>query len=73
MPGGVSRWNAGKDLTWEPLRTELVAEVRYEHVLSGGSATAVASCASAPTARPTAAPTRSSTRSPPPSSRDIFL
>ena len=35
MPGGVSRWNAGKDLTWEPLRPELVAEVRYEHVLSG--------------------------------------
>ena len=35
MPGGVSRWNAQKDLSWEPLRPELVAEVRYEHVLSG--------------------------------------
>jgi ATP-dependent DNA ligase len=35
MPGGQSRWNAQKDLTWEPLRTELVAEVRYEHVLGG--------------------------------------
>jgi ATP-dependent DNA ligase len=35
MPGGVSRWNAQKDLSWEPLRTELVAEVRYEHVLAG--------------------------------------
>ena len=35
MPGGVSRWNAQKDLSWEPLRTELVAEVRYEHVQSG--------------------------------------
>jgi ATP-dependent DNA ligase len=35
MPGGVSRWNAQKDLSWEPLRVELVAEVRYEHVLSG--------------------------------------
>ena len=35
MPGGVSRWNAGKDLSWEPLRPELVAEVRYEHVLAG--------------------------------------
>ena len=35
MPGGMSRWNAQKDLTWEPLRPELVAEVRYEHVLSG--------------------------------------
>ncbi|MCW4354332.1 ATP-dependent DNA ligase [Hoyosella sp. YIM 151337] len=35
MPGGQSRWSAGKDLTWEPLRVELVAEVRYEHVQSG--------------------------------------
>src|SRR5690606_19780571 len=31
MPGGESRWSAGKDLSWEPLRPELVAEVRYEH------------------------------------------
>jgi ATP-dependent DNA ligase len=30
MPGGVSRWNAGKDLSFEPLRIELVAEVAYE-------------------------------------------
>ena len=35
MPGGQSRWSAGKDLSWEPLRPEWVAEVRYEHV-SGG-------------------------------------
>ena len=35
MPGGQSRWNAQKDLTWEPLRPELVAEVKYEHVLGG--------------------------------------
>ncbi|WP_026306747.1 ATP-dependent DNA ligase [Smaragdicoccus niigatensis] len=35
MPGGLSRWNNGKDLSWEPLRTELVAEVRYEHLQSG--------------------------------------
>ena len=35
MPGGISRWNAQKDLSWEPLRAELVAEVRYEHVQSG--------------------------------------
>jgi ATP-dependent DNA ligase len=35
QPGGQSRWNAGKDLSWEPLRAELVAEVRYEHVLAG--------------------------------------
>ncbi|MGH3431149.1 MAG: ATP-dependent DNA ligase [Mycobacteriales bacterium] len=35
MPGGQSRWTASKDLSWEPLRPELVAEVRYEHVLAG--------------------------------------
>jgi ATP-dependent DNA ligase len=35
MPGGQSRWNAGKDLSWEPVRVERVVEVRYEHVLSG--------------------------------------
>jgi ATP-dependent DNA ligase len=32
MPGGQSRWNAGKDLSWEPLRAELVLEVTYEHM-----------------------------------------
>jgi ATP-dependent DNA ligase len=32
IPGGLSRWNAGKDLSWEPLRVELVAEVAYEHL-----------------------------------------
>jgi ATP-dependent DNA ligase len=32
MPGGQSRWNAGRDLTWEPLRPELVVEVRYDHL-----------------------------------------
>ena len=31
-PGGVSRWNAGKDLAWEPLRPELVCEVSYDHL-----------------------------------------
>jgi ATP-dependent DNA ligase len=31
-PGAQSRWNAGKDLTWEPLRLDLVAEVAYEHL-----------------------------------------
>jgi ATP-dependent DNA ligase len=35
MPGGFSRWNATKDLSWEPVRIERVVEVRYEHVLSG--------------------------------------
>jgi len=32
MPGGLSRWSRGKDLTWEPLRPELVVEVTYEHM-----------------------------------------
>ena len=32
MPGAASRWNAGKDLSWEALRVELVAEVAYEHL-----------------------------------------
>lgn len=32
LPGGQSRWNATKDLSWEPLRAELVAEVAYEHM-----------------------------------------
>jgi ATP-dependent DNA ligase len=32
LPGAVSRWNAKKDLTWEPLRPERVVEVRYEHM-----------------------------------------
>jgi ATP-dependent DNA ligase len=32
MPGGQSRWNAGKDLSWEPLRLERVAEVKYDHM-----------------------------------------
>ena len=32
MPGGHSRWSQGKDLSWEPLRPELVVEVAYEHM-----------------------------------------
>jgi ATP-dependent DNA ligase len=32
MPGAQSRWSAGKDLSWEPLRPELVLEVAYEHM-----------------------------------------
>jgi ATP-dependent DNA ligase len=32
MPGAVSRWNAKKDLSWEPLRVERVLEVTYEHM-----------------------------------------
>jgi ATP-dependent DNA ligase len=32
MPGGHSRWSAGKDLSWEPLRIERVCEVKYDHL-----------------------------------------
>lgn len=31
-PGAVSRWNAKKDLSWIPLRPELVVEVAYDHL-----------------------------------------
>jgi ATP-dependent DNA ligase len=32
MPGGQSRWNAGRNMDWEPLRPELVAEVAFDHL-----------------------------------------
>src|SRR4030095_367678 len=32
MPGARSRWNAGKDLSWEPLRIDRVCEVKYDHL-----------------------------------------
>jgi ATP-dependent DNA ligase len=32
LPGGQSRWSAGKDLSWEPLRVERVCEVKYDHL-----------------------------------------
>jgi ATP-dependent DNA ligase len=32
MPGAQSRWSAGKDLSWEPLRLERVCEVKYDHM-----------------------------------------
>jgi ATP-dependent DNA ligase len=31
-PGAVSRWNAGKDLSWVPLRPELVVEIKYDQL-----------------------------------------
>jgi ATP-dependent DNA ligase len=31
-PGGPSRWSGDRDLSWEPLRPERVAEVRYDHL-----------------------------------------
>ncbi len=32
MPGAQSRWSAGKNLSWEPLRPERVCEVKYDHL-----------------------------------------
>jgi ATP-dependent DNA ligase len=32
MPGAKSRWNRGKDLSWEPIRLELACEVGYDHL-----------------------------------------
>ena len=32
LPGAVSRWNASKDLSWVPLRPDLVVEVKYDHM-----------------------------------------
>ena len=34
-PGAQSRWSAGKDLSWEPLRPELVVQVAYDHMQGG--------------------------------------
>ncbi len=34
-PGAQSRWSEGKDLSWEPLRLELVAEVGYDRMQDG--------------------------------------
>ncbi|MFL5615220.1 MAG: ATP-dependent DNA ligase [Gemmatimonadaceae bacterium] len=34
-PGMQSRWSQGKDLSWEPLRPELVAQVAYDHMQGG--------------------------------------
>jgi len=31
-PGAQSRWSQGKDLSWEPLRPELVVQVAYDHM-----------------------------------------
>jgi ATP-dependent DNA ligase len=34
-PGGPSRWNGGVEKEWQPLRSELVVEVRYDHFTNG--------------------------------------
>ncbi|MFF7858410.1 ATP-dependent DNA ligase [Streptomyces sp. NPDC007904] len=35
LPGAPSRWSGRKDLSWVPLRPELVAEVAYDHMENG--------------------------------------
>ena len=30
-PGGPSRWSTGRSAQWQPLKPELVVEVRYDH------------------------------------------
>ena len=35
MPGAPNRWNASKDMTWEPVRIERVVEVEYEGLMNG--------------------------------------
>ena len=73
MPGATSRWNRGKDLSWEPLRIERVCEVGYDHLQGDRFRHATHFVALAPrqAARRTAA-TISSRRSPPRSSRKLF-
>jgi ATP-dependent DNA ligase len=34
-PGGPSRWSTERSGEWEPLKTELVVEVRYDHFTGG--------------------------------------
>jgi ATP-dependent DNA ligase len=34
-PGGPSRWSTERSAQWEPLRPELVVEVRFDHVTAG--------------------------------------
>jgi ATP-dependent DNA ligase len=34
-PGGPSRWSSGRSAEWQPVRPELVVEVRYDHVTGG--------------------------------------
>ena len=52
MPGGQSRWSAGKDLSWEPLRIERVCEVKYDHLQGDRFRHAANSCAGGRTRSP---------------------
>ena len=68
MPGGQTRWTGGKDLSWEPLRPELVCEVAYDHLQGDRFRHATRSAGGDPTASPRRALTPSSTRRCPTSS-----
>ena len=35
MPGAVSRWSGGRDMSWEPIRLERVAEVTFNQLTNG--------------------------------------
>ncbi|HWB72702.1 MAG TPA: ATP-dependent DNA ligase [Egibacteraceae bacterium] len=35
LPGAVSRWSGGRDLSWEPLRVERAAEVAFNQLTAG--------------------------------------
>ena len=72
MPGGQSRWSQGKDLSWEPLRPELVVEVAYDH-MQGSRFRHTAQFRRWRTDKsPRTAPTRSSKSVPPHELRAIF-
>src|SRR5690348_14767641 len=60
MPGGQSRWSAGKDLSWEPLRVERVCEVSTTTCREIASVTPRRSCAGGRTNSPKTAVTISS-------------
>jgi ATP-dependent DNA ligase len=48
-PGGPSRWSTERSGQWEPLRHELVVEVRYDHVTGNRFRHGTRSCAGVPT------------------------
>ena len=73
MPGGQSRWSAGKDLSWEPLRIERVCEVKYDHMQGDRFRHgAVVSAGGGPDKRPRSAATISSSVTPPYELEKVF-
>ena len=66
--GRPSRWNANKDMSWEPLRIERVGEVAYEGLMDGRFRHNARFRRWRPDKDPGRAPTRSSRRPSPTSS-----